>query len=139
MDVSNEQRRQIAEIAEKHRLQIVLLFGSAIGGKSHAGSDLDIAVQFAGQPPDFGRRAELLHDLQMVFSGCEVDLSLINHADPLFLKKITENCLVLFGQPRKIQELKIYAFKRYQDHRRYLDMERAYLERFLRERASRHY
>ncbi len=30
---------------------------------------------------------------------------------------------------RALQRLKIYAFKRYQDHRKYLEMERRYVER----------
>jgi hypothetical protein len=43
----------------------------------------------------------------------------------------------VYGDPRALEELKIYAFKRYQDHRRFFAMERAYVERFLRERAVR--
>ena len=61
----------------------------------------------------------------------EVDVAIINHADPLFLKKISERCRLLYGSPRRLAELKIYAFKRYQDHRRYLDLEREYVQRTL--------
>jgi predicted nucleotidyltransferase len=32
---------------------------------------------------------------------------------------------------RQLQELKIYAFKRYQDHRPYFVMERAFVDRFV--------
>ena len=61
----------------------------------------------------------------------QVDLAVINHADPLFLKKITDDCQILFGSVGQLQRLKIYAFKRYQDHRKYFDMERQYAARFL--------
>lgn len=60
----------------------------------------------------------------------------MNTADPLFLKKITERCRLLFGSDRRFHELRMYAFKRYQDHRRFLDLERAYMTRLL-ERYNR--
>lgn len=47
----------------------------------------------------------------------------------LFLKKITEACRLLYGDPRDLQRLRIFAFKRYQDHRRYLDLERRFVAR----------
>lgn len=67
--------------------------------------------------------------MQRVFPDREVDLAVIDHADPLFLKKILENCRLLYGDPRRLQRLRIYAFKRYQDHRRFLDLERAFIAR----------
>ena len=45
----------------------------------------------------------------------QVDLVLLNRADPLLLKKITERCALVYGPERRLHELKMYAFKRYQD------------------------
>lgn len=42
-----------------------------------------------------------------------------------------ERCTLLHGSPRRHQELAMYAFRRYQDHRRCLDMEREYVRRRL--------
>jgi predicted nucleotidyltransferase len=137
MDLSEDQVRQVASVAAAHGLAMVLLFGSTVAGGEHARSDRDVAVQYAGTPADFRGLARLQHALQEVFPEREVDLAVINRADPLFLKKITECCELVYGDPRALEELKIYAFKRYQDHRRFFAMERAYVERFLRERAVR--
>ena len=79
----------------------------------------------------FRELADLRHELQGLDPTREVDLAIINHADPLFLKTITDRCRLLHGSPRRLAELKIYAFKRYQDHRRYLALERAYVDRTL--------
>ena len=137
MEVSALQISQIASVAERHRLRMVLLFGSAVTGKGeHPRSDLDIAVLYKGKPPGFREHGELSHNLQEIFPGREVDLAVINHADPLFLKKITEECRMLYGNPGRLQELKIYAYKRFQDHRRYFEMERAYADRFLKTMAT---
>lgn len=133
MKISNEVHLQIESLAPKHRLRMVLLFGSAVTGVEHAKSDIDIAVQYHGKPLSLGEYADLLHDLQQVFPRRKVDLSFINHADPLFLKKITDGCVLLYGELRHLYELRIYAFKRFQDHRRYFAMERSFVDRFLKE------
>jgi hypothetical protein len=52
------------------------------------------------------------------------------------LKKILESCRLLYGDPRDLQRLRIYGFKRYQDHRRFLDLERRYVRDAIRRRVS---
>ena len=64
-----------------------------------------------------------------------MDLAILDRADPLFLKKVLERCRLLAGSPRRLAKLKIYAFKRYQDHRPYLALERAYVDRVLEQRG----
>jgi predicted nucleotidyltransferase len=134
VDPSSE---QIAPLAEKHGITLLLRFGSSVAGKLHEGSDVDLAVQLERVPRSLERHAELLQDLQALFPHREVDLAIVNRADPLFLKKITEACHLLYASPRALQRLKIYAFKRYQDHRKYLEMERAYVSRSLHTTASK--
>ena len=121
----------VSELARRYGLALVVQFGSTVGGALHAASDVDIAVLFGRSPGGFDERARIAHDLQVLFPEREVDLAVLDHADPLFLKKVLERCELLAGSPRRLAELKIYAFKRYQDHRRYLAMERDYLRHFL--------
>ena len=86
---------------------------------------------FDRPPPGFAERAEIAHEVQVLFPSREVDLAVINHADPLFLKQVLERCRLLAGSPRRFAELKIYGFKRYQDHRRYLALESQHVRRVL--------
>jgi predicted nucleotidyltransferase len=108
-----------------------------VTGTPHERSDVDLAVLLERVPRSLEAHAELLHDLQQFFPQREVDLALLNRADPLFLKKITDACHLVYGSPSALQRLKIYAFKRYQDHRKYLDMERRYVERSLQGAAEK--
>jgi predicted nucleotidyltransferase len=128
---------EIAPIAEKHGIVLLLRFGSSVTGTLHERSDVDLAVLLERVPTSLAAHAELLRDLQQLFPDREVDLALLNRADPLFLRKITEACRLLYGSPGALQRLKIYAFKRYQDHRKYLEMERRYVERSLQGAASK--
>ena len=121
----------LKDIAQKQGIVLVLKFGSSMTGRMHPKSDVDLAVLLDRSTITLQEHAELLQSLQPLFPDRELDLALINHADPLFLKKITDNCELLLGPPERLQALKLYAFKRYQDHRRYFELEREFAERFL--------
>jgi predicted nucleotidyltransferase len=111
---------------------LLLQFDSTVSGRQHPRSDVDLAVLLQSPSPSLGTLSELSSDLQPFYPGREIDLGVINRADPFFLKKITEDCRLLYGSPRRLHELKMYAFRRYQDHRRYLALERPYVDRALR-------
>jgi predicted nucleotidyltransferase len=127
---------QLASLAKKHGITLILRFGSSVTGKVHASSDIDLAVRVERVPYSLDAYSELQHDLQQLYPEGEVDIAFINRADPLLLKQITDACHLVYGSVRDLQELKIYAFKRYQDHRKYLALERRYVEHALRNPGS---
>jgi predicted nucleotidyltransferase len=121
----------LERVAREFGIELIVEFGSMVTGQVHPRSDLDLAILLGRSPLSFADLAHLRHELHLLHPHQEVDVAIINHADPLFLKKITERCRLLYGSPRRLAELKIYAFKRYQDHRRYLRLEREYVRRTL--------
>ena len=123
-------------IARRHGARLLVQFGSTVSGQTHAASDVDVAVFFEGDPT-YTRLGGLLADLEPIFPGRVVDLGLLNRADPLFLKKVLENARLLAGSPRDLALLRLYAFRRYQDHRRFLRLEERHLDRFLAARVGR--
>jgi len=131
MDTAVLSREQIANLARAYGIRLLLLFGSAASGREHPESDVDLGVVLENPNLAFSARADLQHELQQLFPEREVDLAIINHADPLFLKKITEQCRLLYGDVRELYSLKMYSFRRYQDHRRFLEMERRYVKGLL--------
>jgi uncharacterized protein len=120
---------QVEVVARRHGIRLLLRFGSSVTGLLHQASDVDLGVILDRVPDSFGALADCLTDLQALVPDREVDLVVLNHADPLLLKQVTDHCVLVYGSPRELQALKLYAFKRYQDHRRYLDMEREYVDR----------
>jgi predicted nucleotidyltransferase len=121
----------LERLARTYGIRLVLQFGSSVTGRLHPGSDVDVAVLLDRPQLTLAERAGLLHELQPLFPDREVDLAILNHADPLFLKKVTEDCRLLHGAPAELARLKLYAFKRYQDHRKYLDLERRFVAKAL--------
>jgi predicted nucleotidyltransferase len=125
--------RPLARIAAKHGIRLVLQFGSTVAGLTHADSDLDVAVLLGRPNLSLREHAELLHDLQMLSPDREVDLVILDRADPLLLRKVADSCVLLHGTEGELHRFKLRAFRRYQDHRRFLDMERRFLQRTLEE------
>ena len=124
-------RERLEAIARAHGIELVLQFGSSVTGLMHPQSDIDLAVCLASAPDSAGDYAELVADLQGLEPDRHVDVALLNHADPLFLKQVLEHGRLLHGSPHRLERLRIYAFKRYHDHRRFLEMERAYVDRMI--------
>ena len=122
--ISPETRRSVADIARKHVLSLVVLFGSVALNAARPDSDLDIAVKFGEGDPGLPRILEVQEEISGLFRGREVDLAVLYRADPLFMKKIADQCEFLYAEPGEAATFLLMAFRRYQDHRKYLDMER---------------
>lgn len=121
----------LSELAQRFSIRLILQFGSTVAGTTHDRSDLDLAIQFETPNVPFQTVLEIQNALQTRFPGRDVDLAILNRADPLFLKKIVESCRVLFGTPQDLARLRLYAFKAYQDFQPYLELERQSVARRL--------
>jgi predicted nucleotidyltransferase len=126
-----EQKETIAQIAQKYELQLILLFGSYASGKTHSKSDIDIAIK-TKENFNFRLYSLILNELQRIFNIEKIDLSFINHADPLFLSHICKTAKLLFGKKQDLDELKMYAFRRYVEHKPYFRMEKEYVNNAIR-------
>ncbi|MCL5966679.1 MAG: nucleotidyltransferase domain-containing protein [Deltaproteobacteria bacterium] len=135
MTVTEEIRRAAAGIARRQGLSLVVLFGSAAEGTERPDSDVDIGVRFRGDY-DLSKTLEVQLAVSALSGGREVDLAVLNRADPLLMKKIAERCLVLYEDPGAAAAFRLLAFRRYQDHRRFLAMERDFAAAYVKRIAS---
>jgi predicted nucleotidyltransferase len=122
--VTPAQRERLTQIAQRYQLRLVVAFGSAVTGRTHPASDLDIAV-LPNRDVDLSLHdlAHLTADLTQVFAPAEVDLALIARADPLFLRKIFETAVLLHGDGRDFRWQRVYAFRRFSEYLPYLRLE----------------
>ena len=119
-------------VAHAHGIRLLLQFGSTVTGRVHAKSDVDVAVLLERPRQTLEERGAMVHDLQALFPDRELDLAVLNHADPLFLKQVMDTARLLYGTAADLRRLQLLAFKRYQDHRKYFELER----RFVADAAS---
>jgi predicted nucleotidyltransferase len=121
----------VTALANKHGIRLLLQFGSSVTGHLHDDSDIDLAVLLERVPDSIAADADLRTDLQALVPDRDVDVTLINRADPLLLQQIAEHHRLLYGTARELDAFLRYAFKRYQDHRPYLALERDYVDQML--------
>ena len=136
METSSALVTKLEPLAARWGIRLILQFGSTVTGVVHPRSDVDIALLFREDDVSLETLSQIDVGLQELFPGQELDLAIMNRADPLFLKRIMEQCRLLYGSIRDLHELRIYAFKRYQDHRRFLDLEGRYAKRTLARLAA---
>ncbi len=119
-----ESERNLRELAQRFGMHVILQFGSTVTGTTHDDSDVDLAVQLDTPDMSLETILEMQEALQSRFPGREVDVAILNRADPLFRKKIMESCRMLFGTAEDFARLRLYSFKTYQDFQPYLELER---------------
>jgi len=111
----------IDKIAQKYSLELLLLFGSQIFGKTNKESDFDIA--YSSKKELTGKKEiELNCDLMDVFKSDKIDLTNIKNANPFLNYEIAKKCQMIFGDEKNFSEFKITAFKKYVDHLPLLDL-----------------
>ena len=123
MEIAAKIRDAVSAVARRHGIALVLLFGSFAAGNTRENSDVDIAVRFQDREVSLRRLLEVQAELSGIFPGREIDAVSLERADPFFMKKIAERILVLYEEPGAADAFLRLAFKRYQDHGKYLAME----------------
>ncbi len=134
MELTKEQKQALALVAKKYQLQLVLLFGSLSTGKARKESDADVAVLAEGKRimRSFGAFLELIEELSSIFKR-EVDLSLLNTANPLLLHKVSQQAELLFGSRKDFIKFRLHAFHRYNDYLPYFKIEAKLNKTILRQ------
>jgi len=122
---------RLADIAERYGLDMVVIFGSQVSGHVRAGADIDVAVRMQRRSwGDWERELELVGELTKAITGDgDLDVVFLNGASPLLLFEVASGGVVLYqGQPTTFAQFQSYAARRYDDSRKFFELQRTYLE-----------
>ena len=129
MEITKDQKLKTVKIAKKFHLKLIVIFGSFANGKQRRDSDLDIAV-LSSKEVSFNRQIRLANELSLIFDK-NVDLSILNRANPLLLFQASKNPVLLYGSREELLKFKLYAFNVYNDYAPYFEMERKLNKRVI--------
>ncbi|HAS00187.1 MAG: hypothetical protein US57_C0011G0033 [Candidatus Moranbacteria bacterium GW2011_GWC2_37_73] len=121
MKIDNNQKLEIARIAKKSGLKLVMVFGSFASGKNRDDSDMDVAVA-SMKEISFHEQIRLTNKFSLILKK-NIDLSILNNANPLLLFQVSKNSILLYGNEVDFAKFKLYAFKSYNDYAPYFKME----------------
>lgn len=134
MRVTSTQKLKAVEVAKKFKLKLIIIFGSFANGKNSIDSDLDIAV-LGSKNVSFNNQIDLISELSRIFNN-EVDLTVLNTANPLLLFQVSKNPILLYGNREELLKFKLRAFKTYHDYAPYFAMERKLNKKIIKAYAS---
>lgn len=126
---------KIAQFAQKHGLQMVVLFGSRARGEARLASDTDIAV-FAGVKKSVRELSLMQIEFAEMFHVKNPEIVDLSGRAPLFLKQVADDGKVLYERSHGIfDEFQIYAFKRYVEAKPLFALRREFVTQFIRSHA----
>lgn len=132
MQIDEKQKNKIKEVAKKYHLNLVLLFGSRVTGKTHKESDFDVAY-LPQKNLNYDDEIDINFQFTNIFRHDRVDTVDMRKAPPLLLYAIFRECSILFEKGDLIfPAYRAYAFKKY------IEAKPFYEERFkkLREKIK---
>ncbi|MFZ2975540.1 MAG: nucleotidyltransferase domain-containing protein [Candidatus Moraniibacteriota bacterium] len=134
MRITKEQKANTAKIAKKHKLKLVVIFGSFASGKNRKDSDLDMGV-IGEKEISFEKQIVLTNELSQIFKK-DIDLSVLNRANPLLLFEASRNAVLVYGENSELAKFKLYAFRVYNDYAPYFKIENELNKRLIKSYAS---
>jgi len=119
---------QLKLLARNFGLRLIVLFGSTARGVMNRESDIDLGVLLE-KPLSPVQRRRLWSALSTLFPA-DVDLTVLNHADPLVSYQIASEGVILFETVSFAWETwKSYAVRRYWDTHKFRESQSKYLAR----------
>lgn len=134
MTLAQNSKEIIDKLAQKYSLELILLFGSQVTGKTHKESDFDIAYS-SKRRLSIKEESELIIGLMSVVNITDerlINLVNIKTTSPLLFYAITSNCQILFSKDDLIfPTMRAYAFKKFVETKPLYDLKRDRLKNSL--------
>ena len=135
MVVTEQMKKELAELAREYNIALLVLFGSQATGHTHKKSDVDIGF-LSRTDIDYRKCYELSVSLARIFKNRDVELVNLGAVSPELKKQVADQGLLLHEEhPSAFDLFKIHANRIYMETkplRRYRD---EYLNYFLKKHA----
>ena len=91
------QKEKLKDFCNKHHIQKLAIFGSAIREDFGPESDIDVLIEFEpGKTPGFFKLFDMEDELSSIFGGQKVDLRTPQDLSPYFRDKVQKSAEVQY-------------------------------------------
>lgn len=128
--------RKIHKLCSDFNIDLVVLFGSYARGEEVGNGDVDIGIRYFERPEGAEEEISLIWSLEESLNQSNIDLVVINDANPLLLFEIASEGIPLYEREKGVfDQFVSYAVMRNNDAKKFYELEREYLEG-VRERSK---
>lgn len=127
-----EIKEKLGPLFEEEGLQLVFLFGSAVSGKVHNRSDIDIAFLFNKQVDILALTNKVINHLH----ADNIDVVDLRRTSPLMKFSVVKNGLLIYeAEQGAFNEFYSLAFRMYVDSKKLRDAQTSAIRHFLEARG----
>ncbi len=128
MNITEQHKIKITEIAQKYELSLVLLFGSQARGKTHPQSDVDVGF-FSDHSMGLREIAQLEFEMSQTLQIGSLELVRLNGMSSLFLKNVLDDGILLYERaPGDYTSFAGIVFKRFVEEKPLRELRKSALE-----------
>lgn len=128
---------RLAALCQSLDIDLVLLFGSRAVGRAGPDGDIDIGVKPVCASWDVEYSMKVWHAFMQLLGRADVDVVLLPHASPLLaFHAITGGKVLYERQPEVFRDFALATAKRFADAKKFFDLRKERVRRFLEENAD---
>ena len=129
INLSEQQCEKIKDVALKNKLDLVVIFGSQVKGRTNMESDIDIGIYGSSFWDLDDNKINLVRDFSEIFKSDKIDMVVITLNSPQLALQILTEGKVLYEMERNIfGMLKLRAWKLYAESKQFRDNSYAILK-----------
>jgi len=126
-------KKKLINLCKKYKIKLMVIFGSFITEYFNYQSDIDLAVLATDINLIKDNKSIILKKLEKLFEHREIDLILLNHADPLLKFDIAAEGKIIYEKETGIyNEFKVRAMNEHNDAKKFYKLDKKYINDFLK-------
>lgn len=126
-------KRNLQYLKEKYDIKLIYIFGSCAKGTNKKNSDLDIAVLLGGDYAPF-KKLELIGDLIEIFKRDDVDLVVLNEANPVLRHQVIKYGKIIFEESEEVRvNFEVQTLREYMDMEYFRKVQMEFVKEWIKE------
>ncbi len=123
---------KIRELCKKHGIMVFILFGSYAANRFDSESDVDVAILVKNPVSILKSRTRILKKLSDLFGYKDIDLVLLNHADPLLKFNIAREGKLIYEETKGLFNIfKVRAMSEHNDAKKFYQLEKEFVKQYI--------
>lgn len=130
-------KKNLLKVFSDYELTLLIIFGSYNSDNFNKDSDIDLAIKVNAPEQIKKNRNEILAKISSIFDHRDIDLILLNYAEPLIKYKIAcEGNLIYEKEKGLFKKFQVRAMSEHNDARKFYELDKKSINDFLEGRKK---